>query len=192
MASKNNTNYDDYSMDDYSMDNESDPSFYALLPPESPHTENVDESSDRKYDDDDIAPKEIEMDLQQLEDKDNLTQLQLLNFEIQHIMEHGIQPPTEWYTERFLKIHNYSQLDWNSFMESFQRKNEFIVESACKIMSLLYSLQEEWSCSPIFNLEKYYELLNEIHNVWSYFSENYMGDEEDKDVVDLIIGLKHL
>ena len=127
MASMNNTNYDDYSMDD-----ESDPSFYALLPPDS---------SDGKYDDD-IAPNEIEMDLQQLEDKDNLTQLQLLNFEIQHIMEHGIQPPTEWYTERFLKIHNYSELDWNSFSESFQNKNEFIVESSYKIISLLNSLQE--------------------------------------------------
>lgn len=173
----NNTNYDE----DYSMDDESDPSFYALLPPES---------SDQKYDD--SIPDDIETDLQELENKDNLTQLQLLNLEIQHIMEHGIQPNQQWYSERFLKIHNYSELDWNSFMQSFLNKNEFIVESAYKIMSLLYSLQEEWSCSPIFDLEKYYELLSEINNVWSYFSENYMGEEEDQDVVDLIIGLKHL
>ncbi len=177
MASMNNPNYDE----DYSMDDESDPSFYALLPPES---------SDQKYND--SVPDDIEMELQELENKDNLTQLQLLNMEIQHIMEHGIQPNQQWYSERFIKIHNYSELDWNSFMQSFLNKNEFIVESACKIMSLLHSLQEEWSCSPIFDLEKYYELLNEIHSVWSYFSENYMGQEDDQDVVDLIIGLKHL
>lgn len=173
----NNFNYDE----DYSMDDESDPSFYALLPPES---------SDEKYNC--STPTDIEMDLQQIDNKDNLTQLQLLNYEIQHIMEHGIQPEPQWYSERFLKIHNYSELDWNSFMQSFLNKNEFIVESSCKIMSLLHSLQEEWSCSPIFDLEKYYELLNEIHSVWSYFSENYMGEEDDQDVVDLIIGLKHL
>ena len=180
MASMNNFDYDE----NYSMD-ETDPSFYALLPPES---------FEEKYDEkkDDPVPADIEMELQQLEDKDNLTQLQLLNLEIQHIMEHGIQPDSQWYSERFLKIHNYSELDWNSFMQSFLNKNEFIVESSCKIMSLLHSLQEEWSCSPIFDLEKYYELLNEIHSVWSYFSENYMGQEEDQDVVDLIIGLKHL
>lgn len=177
----NNTNYNG----DYSMDDESDPAFYALLPPES---------SDGKYDDEkkDIAPTDIEMDLEQLDDNDNLTQLQLLNFEIQHIMEHGIQPNQEWYAQRFLKIYQYSELDWNSFMESFKNKNEFIVESSFKIMRLLNVIQEEWSCSPIFDLEKYYELLNEIHTVWTYFSENYMGDEEDQDVVDLIIGLKHL
>jgi hypothetical protein len=181
MASSNNSNYNDnYSMDDYSMDDESDPSFYALLPPES--------SDDKK----EYAPSEIEMDLENLDDNDNLTQLQLLNLEIQHIMEHGVQPNSQWYYERFLKIHHYSELDWNSFMESFKNKNEFIVESSFKIMSLLQSIKEEWSCSPIFSLEKYYEVINEIYTIWNYFSENYMGDEEDQDVVDLIIGLKHL
>lgn len=182
----NKTNYDDdYSMDEEYLMDGSDPAFYALLPPES---------SDKAYDDPqkESAPINIEMDLEHLEENDNLTQLQLLNFEIQHIMEHGIQPNQEWYSERFLKIHNYSELDWNSFMESFKNKNGFIVESCYKIMSLLHAIQEEWSCSPIFDLEKYYVLINEIHSVWTYFSENYMGNEDDQDVVDLIIGLKHL
>lgn len=138
------------------------------------------------------AMESAEMQLDELQQHPEATQLQLLVYEVEHLHEHGIQPSSDWYEARFLKIYAYSELQWGSLAEQFQHRNPYIYETAVTISQMLAHLVEEWSHCPVFDISIYYQLLHDMNDLWKYYSENYIGDEEDEDVVDLIAGMRHL
>ncbi len=133
-----------------------------------------------------------EMQLEELEQHPEATQLQLLVYEIDHFHEHGIQPSTDWYEARFLKIYAYSELHWQDLANQFQHKNDYIYETATKISEMLAYLIEQWGASPIFDLSVYYQLVHSMNELWEHYSTTYVGDEKDEDIVDLIAGMTHL
>jgi len=51
---------------------------------------------------------------------------------------------------------------------------------------------DEWSVSPIFNLSTYYQLIFCIETVITIYQTNYIGNETDEDMADLILSMAHL
>ena len=140
---------------------------------------------------------DIEEALYQIEDYDDMTQLQMLNQEIQHIMDHGIQPPQEWFEMRFQKVYQYSEIDWIRIVRQFQGKDTsyeatYIVETCHNIVLMIQSIIDEWGVSPIFTLSTYYQLLYDMEHVVTLYRTLYIGSETDDDIADLIVGISQL
>lgn len=133
-----------------------------------------------------------EMSLEELQEHQEATQLELLMYESEHILEHGVQPSYEWYEVRFFKIYQYSELNWNDFAHRYQLNNAYLSEKASTIAKALHELIEEWSASPVFDLEIYYSVLHDMNELWKYYESEYMDENQDTDVSDLISGMKHL
>lgn len=152
--------------------------------------ESDNENDDTVSDSDDES--DIEYKLQHLKEYDNLKQLKLLNKEIAHILAHGIVPPDDWYTDRFMMIYTYSTLGWENLARRFENRDEYIYNSASFIVRLLHGLLEERSVRATFNLENYSYLLYNIRTIWDYYNRVYMAGETDIDVLDLIEGIQFL
>jgi hypothetical protein len=147
--------------------------------------------------DEDIAMKpqpeeDIEFQLQHLREYENEKQLDLLRREIGHIVVHGLQPSEGWYDERFEHINQYSKLDWTGLAQRFRGKDDFIYQLAQQTHHLLGELLEERSTKPNFHLQTYRMTLHNIHAVWNYYKQLYMGDEQDTDIMNLIEGIKFM
>ena len=119
----------------------------------------------------------------------NLEQLHALQGELTHFVEHGIDPEEEWYVSRYYFIELYSQLRWNDFAESFKDKDDYLYEFSLAIHMMLGELINEYSTRPTFTFELYCSAINSIAEVWHYYNDKFMGDEEDLDIVDLIESL---
>lgn len=135
---------------------------------------------------------DIEEALYQIDDYDNMTQLQMLNQEIQHIMDHGIQPPQEWFEMRFQKVYQYSELDWMKLVRQFQGKDTYITETCHNIVIMIQEIMDEWAVSPIFNLSTYYQLMYDMENLVTVYQTQYVGNGTDEDMADLILGMANL
>jgi|APCry1669192010_1035390.scaffolds.fasta_scaffold08677_3 hypothetical protein len=122
----------------------------------------------------------------------NFTMLKLLRREITFIIKHGIQPVDEWYEERSEHVYHYCNINWFALQNKFQGKDNAIYMAAKIIEDLLNTLMEELSVSVQFTLLRYYKMIEEIYHVWNYYSELYVGDEEDDNIVDLIESMTHL
>jgi hypothetical protein len=133
--------------------------------------------------------EDIEWELEHLQEFGNEKQLELLRKEIDHIMAHALIPSEGWYDDRFDYIAKYSQLDWKGLASRFYEKDEFMHNNACYLIELLKEIIEDRCVKPTFNLETYHLLIHNIHNIWNYYKDVYMGDETDADVLDLIEGL---
>lgn len=138
------------------------------------------------------AMEDIEMQLEELQQHPEATQLQMLTYESEHFMEHGIQPSQDWYEARFFKIYQYSELNWSDIAHRYRLDNTYLSEKADTIQKALQHLIEEWSVSPIFDLSIYYSVLHDMLELWEYYESEYMDEHHDEDVSDLIAGLKHL
>ena len=136
--------------------------------------------------------EDMEMQLEELHQHPETMQLHMLTHEIEHIHEHGIQPSPSWYEARFLKLYEYSELNWEEWSLSFSIKNPYVAEGATRIHRALDRLIEEWSVHPIFDLSIYYQLLHDMNELWEYYQSEYVDEMGDDDVSDLISGLKHL
>lgn len=136
--------------------------------------------------------EEVEMNLDELHQHSEATQLEMLTCEIGHIHEHGIQPSQNWFEERFLKIYQYSELNWNDLNKKYQFYNPALAEQAERIQKGLAYLVNEWSNSPIFDLGVYYTVLHEMNQLWKYYEMEYVDENHDDDVSDLISGMKHM
>lgn len=160
----------------------------------SPLSTNVVVSDDIEMEQDDIDMDEEDTEeaLTNLEEYDNLAQLTLLKKEIVHMMVHGITPHEGWFDERFKNIRQYAQINWSDLMRKFHGKDEYIHDTALKIIHMCDELVEECSTKPNFHIPTYYRLIHEISNLWQYYQSKYIGAEEDEDVIDLIEGLVHL
>jgi hypothetical protein len=53
-------------------------------------------------------------------------------------------------------------------------------------MKQLKQLMAEWDYRPTISLPIYYRVLHDIQDVWRRYQTQYVGDEEDEDVVGLI------
>lgn len=135
---------------------------------------------------------DIETDIKYLHLFDNEKQLKILFREIGHIVAHALIPPEGWYDERFEYIDMYSKLDWNSLATRFYNKDEYIYDTASYIMGLLEDLLDDRATKPTFNIKKYRELIYSIINVWNYYKKEYMENETDVDILNLIEGIKFL
>ena len=131
-------------------------------------------------------------DLERLDELDNLTQLSVLIMEIHLIQFRSIQPDPLWYAQRFRKIAAYAELDWTGMAHRFQGKNPFIHESSLQILYHLNQLQYEWGSSPTFSLAPYAALLTKINTLWEHYQREYIGNESDEDVLDLIEQMTHM
>jgi hypothetical protein len=136
--------------------------------------------------------EDIEMQLEELNDHSEVTQLEMLTYESEHIMEHCVQPSQEWYEARFLKIYQYAELNWLDFSNRYRMNSEYMADKAHHIDQALRHLIEEWGVSPIFDLAIYYDVLHTMLELWKYYESEYMDENHDEDVSDLIAGLKHL
>lgn len=136
--------------------------------------------------------EDIEMQLEELQQHPEAIQLEMLVHESEHLMEHGIQPTHEWFEARFFKIYQYSELNWSDFIDQYKFSNMELSEKANQIFKSLNHLIEEWSVQPVFDLSVYYSVLHEMNELWKYYESEYMDENHDEDVSDLISGLKHL
>jgi hypothetical protein len=132
--------------------------------------------------------EDMEDKLEHLETYDNETQLELLYYEIEHILVHGVQPYESWYEERMNHIQAYQTIDWKDLaVRSYQRDNK-IYEASISIIDHLEQLEEEWSTTPTFNLCVYQRLIEMIRTVWKYYSHEYYVTDLTKtvDILDLM------
>jgi hypothetical protein len=136
--------------------------------------------------------EDVEMKLEELYQHSEATQLEMLTCEIGHMYEHGIQPSQEWFQERFLKVYQYSELNWRHLNEKYHFHNPSLAEQAERIEKGLATLVEQWSVSPIFDLDTYYTVLHEMNQLWKYYEAEYVDENHDEEVSDLISSMKHL
>ena len=125
-------------------------------------------------------------DLVALHEVDKGTQLELLRREITYVLQHEIRVDQEWYEARTPFIYSYQTVDWGSVISRFNGKDPHMHLTASNITVLLALLEDQLSVSAYFNLHTYYKLLDEIHHIWTYYKQRYVGNETDEDVVDLI------
>lgn len=136
---------------------------------------------------------DIEFDLERLDEFDNATQLDLLRREIGHIVAHNITPSEGWFDERYKYILNYSNIEWAGLMKRFHNKDHYIHDTAYHILGLITDLIEDRHTKPNFNLNTYHKLIHNVQNIWKYYRQVYVcEDENDTDMMDLIEGIKFL
>lgn len=123
---------------------------------------------------------------------DNYTILKLLRREINYIMKHGIQLSDGWYEERSNYIYSYMEIGWADISLRFKEKDGHLYICAANIVELLYTLTEQLSTSVRFDLMQYYKLIEEIHHIWHYYRNTYVGNETDADMVSMIESMTFL
>jgi len=134
----------------------------------------------------------LEEELSQLEEYDNHGQLLLLIRESQHMMIYGMEPNEDWYQQRAPFLYTYAELSWKAMSERFHDKDPYLHQTAAAIADMLKSLIDEWSTSPVFNLATYSRVLYEMDRLWRYYKTQYVGNETDEDVVDVIESMTHM
>ena len=136
--------------------------------------------------------EDTEMQLEELHQHPEATQLEMLTYESEHLMEHGIQPTQDWFEARFLKIYQYSELNWHDFAHRYHLDNTYLGDKAAAISKGLCHIIEEWSITPIFDLSVYDSVLHDMNELWKYFESEYMDENHDIDVSELIASIKHM
>ena len=160
------------------------------LPPNMDFVEDMEEDAVKE----ESITENMEEKLEHLQDYDNETQLELLHYEMEHIMMHGEQPNEAWYEERMNHIHAYQSIDWKDLAaRSYQRDNK-MYEAAMNIMDHIEQLEDEWSTSPVFNLCVYQRLIEMIRSVWKYYSDEYYVTDVSKtvDILDLMNSMDNM
>lgn len=127
-----------------------------------------------------------------MEPKDNLQHLRTLREEIQLIFLHELVPPDDWYGERADTLHVYAELDWIPYATRFYGKNDKLYQLAVQIHTDLHHVLEEWATTPQFSLVPYRRIIENIQTFWDIYSQLYVGDERDEEVIDLIEQMTHM
>ena len=136
----------------------------------------------------DDMTEDMEEKLEHLEDFDNVTQLELLYYEIDHIIMHGIQPNETWYSDRMNHIQAYQSINWKEQAVRSYQRDDTVYDATIMIIDHLEQLEEEWSTSPTFNLCVYQRLISTIRSIWKYYSREYyvMDHTNTVDILDLM------
>ena len=122
----------------------------------------------------------------------NVKELRELRREIDRIVAEGLCPSEEWYEARRCTIETYSELDWSGLVDRFDEHDLYMHSTALNIMYSIQVLLEEYDQMGHFDLRNFQHLIHDIHNIWTYFKDKYIGEETDTDVCDLIVGLSHI
>ena len=130
----------------------------------------------------------LDEELDTIDELNNIDQLALLIKEITLIIAYTIQPTPNWYKERISYIETYYNLNWEYLMQQFQDSNPFIYETSERLKSTMEVLIEQWKYG-LFSLEHYQYVIYNIHNIWTYYKNNYM---EAHGVNDLILNMSNL
>lgn len=115
-----------------------------------------------------------------------------LRDEINHMMEHGVMPPMEWFETRISYIHEMADAPWCTTAAEFVGRDEHAAEACQRIHNDIEELLEDWAVSPVFTLSTYYDLLNVLGDFLPYYYEHYADENLDEDVTDLIVGMHRL
>ena len=121
-----------------------------------------------------------------------VTYLQMLADESNKIIGEKQKPNKDWFRERILKIFEYSGLDWVDLSFKYKETDIFLSEKASKIQQGISYLIHDWSTQPFFDLSVYNTVILGIKELWFYYESNYVDENGDSDISDLISGLKHL
>jgi hypothetical protein len=138
-----------------------------------------------------VESANIEWDLEHLKEFNNEKQLKLLRKEAVHIVTHGITPSEGWYDDRFEYIYKYSEVDWLALAKTYHNRDQFLHDTSICVLKLLDELLDERCTEPNFNIASYASLLHNIMNIWNYYKEVYLTDEDD-DILSLINGISGL
>ncbi len=133
---------------------------------------------------------DIECELEHLKEFNNEKQLDILRREVGHLVAHNITPSEGWYDERFQYIYMYYKLDWSGLARKFHNKDQFIHDTSIYIMRLADELMEERGSKPNFHIPTYTRMIHNIQQLWQYYKQIVLENEEDDDIMDLIAGIK--
>lgn len=124
----------------------------------------------------------LDAELDTIDELDNINQLVLLIKEITIIYNHKIEPAPNWYKERISYIETYNDLNWDYLMQQFQDSNLFIYETSVRLKSTMEVLIEQWK-TGLFSLEHYQYIIYNVHNVWTYYKNNYVDTDGLGDLI---------
>lgn len=97
-----------------------------------------------------------------------------------------VQPSEGWYDLQFKYIYKYYMIDWENLADKFAGKDNILYELAIKTREIIQGLMDEYGGQPNFSFNNYYTMLCNIYNLWIYYKDKYIGEEDDSDVVDLV------
>jgi len=138
---------------------------------------------------------EIEMDEYDSEEEspDNLGDLQRLYHEATDMIQNNHQPTAEeWYNNRFKYIYKYSHLNWDELIYKFERKDVKMYELCSTTKSDIQDILDGYSGTPNFDFKLYYKIITNILTLWNYYSNKYIGNETDIDIIDLAQAMSFL
>jgi hypothetical protein len=124
-------------------------------------------------------------------EESNWDKLQKLCHEIEQIIINMTDPPLSWYLERYDMILIYSRLEWSAFAKHCGEYDNYIVDTSLIIIDNIEYLLDEFHQTGKFHLRFYQIMLQDINNLWRYYTETYIGEERDPDIGDLIMSLTH-
>ena len=157
-------------------------------------SQDVEDSMQDSYIQDESMMEHMEEKLEQLEEFNNETQLELLHHEIEHIRMHGEQPNEVWYQKRMNHIQAYQSIDWKDLATRSYQHDTKIYEASVNIIDHLEYLEDEWSTDPTFSLSVYQRLLELIRLVWKYYSQEYCVTDVTNtvDILDLMNSMDNI
>jgi hypothetical protein len=85
-------------------------------------------------------------------------------------------------TLRICYIETYNNLNWDYLMHQFQDSNAFIYETSVRLKSTMEVLMEQWK-SGLFSLEHYQYIIYNVHNIWTYYKNNYVDTDGLGDLI---------
>jgi hypothetical protein len=121
-----------------------------------------------------------------IHDMNNEDKLELLIHEIKQVIIYNLPLDNGWYTKRMEFIYDYATIGWMEMSERLEGKDPYISNTSRDIMTQLKQLMAEWDHRPTISLPVYYRVLHDIQDVWGRYRTQYVGEEEDEDVVGLI------
>ncbi len=126
------------------------------------------------------------------EGQDNLGDLQRLYEEATVMIKNNQAPSEGWYDDRYKYIYKYSHLNWNEMASRFRNKDLVIYDLCVQTKLHIQDILDGYSGVPNFDFNTYYTIICSIIKLWEYYSNKYVGDESDTDLVDLAEAMSFL
>jgi len=126
------------------------------------------------------------------EEQDNLGDLQRLYEEATEMIKNNQVVTEGWYDDRYKYIYKYSHLNWNEMASRFRNKDSVIYDLCVQTKLHIQDILDGYSGVPNFDFNTYYTILCNILKLWEYYSNKYVGDESDTDLVDLAEAMSFL
>ncbi len=140
-----------------------------------------------------IGEMELNTDLEEsTEEEDNLGDLERLYNEATYMMKNNIIPTEGWYDDRYKYIYKYSHLNWDEMSSKFRNKDSLIYDLCVHTKMYIQDILDGYSGTPNFDFNTYYMIICNVLRLWKYYSNKYVGDETDIELVDLVESMSFL